>query len=270
MNFRMLLLSTATASLMMAQAAMAEDQPAAAAAAPAAAPAAPVSWISTIKISGHVEAGITANANSNNVGENFGHLFTDKTDSFLLNSAALTVERDIDPASKTIDFGFKVQGAYGSDSRYTHFLGELDQSPTTRNQFDIVEANFQVHLPMIGASSMDVKIGQYVTPLGVEVIDPTGDTFYSHSYVFNFGIPFKHTGILTTTHVNSKLDIYAGYDTGVNTSIGTAGGYNAGRFHFLGGFGLNLKNLTIIALTHIGPELPNGAPRGQELEAEGT
>ncbi len=259
MNLRLLLLTTATLGVMIAQAALAEDQPAAAApAAASAAPAAPVSWASTIKFTGHVEAGITVNANSNNVGENFGHLFTDKTDSFLLNSAALTAERDIDSASKTLDFGFKVQGAYGSDSRYTHFLGELDHATTSRTQFDVVEANVQAHIP-IGAASIDVKVGQYVTPLGVEVIDPTGDTFYSHSYIFNFGIPFKHTGILTTTHVNSKLDIYAGYDTGVNTSVGRNGGDQDGRFHFIGGFGLNLKDLTIVALTHIGPELPNGA-----------
>ena len=40
----------------------------------------------------------------------------------------------------------------------------------------------------------DVKFGQYPTPLGDEVIDATGNTFYSHSYIFNYGLPFKHTG----------------------------------------------------------------------------
>ena len=258
MTFRLFMLSTAAVGIVFAQSALAEDQ-AAPAATPAAAPAAPASWASTLKVTGYVEAGVTANAIHNSPGVNFGHLFTDKSNAVLLNQATLTVERDIDSASKTVDFGFKVQGFYGSDARYTHFIGELDRSPTSRNQFDIVEANLQVHLPMIGAGGMDVKLGQYSTPLGVEVISPAGNTFYSHSYIFNFGIPLKHTGILTTTHVNSKLDIYAGYDTGVNTSVGSRGGDQAGKFHFIAGFGLNLKNVTVIALTHIGPELPNGS-----------
>jgi len=111
---------------------------------------------------------------------------------------------------------------------------------------------------------MDVKIGQYVTLEGAEVIDATGDMLYSHSYIFNFGIPFKHTGIMTTTHVNPTLDIYAGVDTGVNTTFGNSfncfhcGDDNKGAaFH--GGIGLNLDALTILATTHIGPENPNVA-----------
>jgi hypothetical protein len=69
---------------------------------------------------------------------------------------------------------------------------------------------------------------------------------------------------MTTTHVNSWLDIYAGIDTGVNTTFGNSfncfncGDNNKGvAFH--GGIGLNLFNgaLTILATTHIGPENPN-------------
>lgn len=256
MRHRTLMLATTAAGLLLAGGALAADQPAAAA---PAAPVAPVSWVSTIKFSGHVEAGATFNPAGPDSGLNFGRLFDDKANAVLLNQVALTLQRDLDPKATGVDFGFKVQGIYGSDARYTHFIGELDRVTSRRNQFDIIEANLLVHLPVLTPSGMDIKVGQYSTPIGVEVIDPTGNTFYSHSYDFNFGIPLKHTGILTITHVNPKLDIYAGYDTGVNTSIGGGGGDQAGRFHFLGGFALNLKNLTILALTHIGPELPNGA-----------
>ncbi|MGQ4828462.1 outer membrane beta-barrel protein, partial [Enterococcus faecalis] len=79
-----------------------------------------------------------------------------------------------------------------------------------RNQFDIVEAYVNAHLPILTSGGVDIKAGQFVTLEGAEVIDATGDFFYSHTYIFNFGIPFKHTGILTTTHVNKTLDIYAG------------------------------------------------------------
>lgn len=239
--------------------AWADDQPAPAAAPAAAAPAAPASWASSIKITGKLEGGITANSVTPAGQVNFGHLFTDRSDTLVLNQASLTIERDIDSSAKKIDWGFKLQGFYGSDARYTHFLGEFDSAPHARNQFDIVEANIQAHVPGVGKGGMDVKVGQFSTPLGVEVIDPAGNTFYSKSYIFNFGIPLKHTGILTTTHVNDKVDIYAGYDTGVNTSFGHNGGARSEEFHLIAGFGLNLKNVTVVALTHIGPELPDGA-----------
>ena len=46
---------------------------------------------------------------------------------------------------------------------------------------------------------MDAHVGLFPTPLGYEVIDPSANPFYSHSYIFQFGLPFKHTGVLATT-----------------------------------------------------------------------
>ena len=57
------------------------------------------------------------------------------------------------------------------------------------------------------------------------------------------------------THVNSVLDIYGGIDTGTNTTFGPLGDNND-AVGGVGGFALNLMegNLTILALTHFGPE----------------
>ena len=105
------------------------------------------------------------------------------------------------------------------------------------------------------------RSARYSTPLGYETIDPSTNPFYSHSYIFSFGLPFKHTGVLTTTHVNPLLDVYLGLDTGANTTFGPRGDEN-NAIAFLGGFGLNNLmdgRLTILALTHIGPENPSRA-----------
>ena len=189
---------------------------------------------------------------------NFGHLFTDKANQIVLNQAAVTFERDINTAATWWDVGFKVQVMYGMDGQFTQFLGELPNQPSNnRNQFDIVEANFTMHMPILTPGGTDLKAGQFSTPLGNEVIDPTGNFFYSKSYIFNYGIPLKHTGLLFTTHVNPMVDVYYGYTTGVNTSIGSpGGGFNSEEPHFLGGFGLNFSKVTVLALTHIGPEDP--------------
>ena len=69
----------------------------------------------------------------------------------------------------------------------------------------------------------------------------------THSYIFQFGLPFKHTGGLAVTHVNDVLDIYSGIDTGTNTTFGPLGDNN-GAIGGIGGFNLTLMggNLTIL------------------------
>lgn len=225
---------------------------------PAVAPAAdappPGYWINGIHLSAQLEAGVTGNFAGPK--QNFGQLTTDKPNTVLLNQILLTANKPLDPKATDFDWGFKLQGLYGSDARYYHFLGEFDRAlPNDRNQLDLVEANVLFHLPFAFEGGIDIKAGQYSTPMGFETIDPSTNPFYSHSYIFGFGLPFKHTGVLTTSHVTSMLDIYLGVDTGSNTTFGPMGENNSAAA-FLGGFGLNLMdgNLTVLALTHIGPE----------------
>jgi hypothetical protein len=216
----------------------------------------PANWWDTFTVGGTVEAGVTLNGDNPSDGLNFGHLFTDKANTPLLNQILLTAQRPIDPKATGYDFGFKLQLLYGSDARATQFLGEGDYAINELNQFTPTEAWVIAHVPWLFSGGIDIKAGQYVTLEGAEVIDPTGDYLYSHSYIFNFGIPFKHTGVMTVSHVDPLLDIYAGIDSGVNT---TFGGVNVARPAFHGGIGLNFLdgNLTILATTHIGAQNPD-------------
>lgn len=218
-------------------------------------PPPPPDWFDTLTIDGFVEGGIVANFANPVTGVNFGHLFTDRNQP-TLNQAVLTIQRPLDPKATEIDFGFKVQWLYGTDARYTHYLGELDYLIWDRAQLALVEAHGLVHLPILTEGGVDLKIGQFVTYNGFEVIPAKDNLLYTHSYIFNFG-PFMHTGVMTTTHVTGWLDVLAGVTTGVNTSIGWPGdNNNAASFH--GGFSLKLLNetLTINAITHAGPETP--------------
>ena len=47
-----------------------------------------------------------------------------------------------------------------------------------------------MHTPWLFSGGIDIKAGQWVTLEGAETIDPTTNYFYSHTYIFNFGIPF--------------------------------------------------------------------------------
>jgi hypothetical protein len=226
-------------------------------AAEAAAPAAPSGlMIGPIKLSAQFDAGFMANPLRPNDGLNFGQLFTDHANQASINQILLTASKLLDPKDPDYQWGFKVQFMYGSDARYTQFLGELNRvDPNQRYQLDVVEANAQAHLPWLTEGGIDLKVGQYPTPLGYETIDPSTNPFYSHSYIFQFGLPFKHTGALTVTHVNSVLDVYGGIDTGTNTTFGPLGDNND-AVGGIAGFALNLMEgqLTILALTHFGPE----------------
>jgi hypothetical protein len=211
---------------------------------------------SRIKLSGWLEAGVTGNFASPDDHQNFGRLFDDRSNEPLLNQFVLTLEQTLDPkAADRFDWGFKAQFLYGSDARYIHSVGIFDNIQHEIVQPDVVEAWLILHTPIANtAGGLDIKAGKFVTLEGAETIDPRANVFYSHSYIFNFGIPFSHTGVLTTFHPIKGLDLYAGMTRGVNTSA-TDNNSSAG-FH--GGVGVTLLDgkLTALATTHIGPENP--------------
>ena len=207
-------------------------------------------------ISGWVEGGFTGNFNSPRDNQNFGRLFDDRSNEPMLNQAVITLERTLDPKATGFDWGFKAQVMYGTDARFIHSQGLLDKAlKTNYQQLDVVEAYLNLHFPVLTSGGVDVKIGKFVTLEGAETIDPRSNIFYSHSYIFNYGIPFNHTGIMTTTHLTKVVDIYAGITRGVNTSL--QDNNSSPAFH--GGFGLNFNEgkFVLTATTHIGPETAN-------------
>jgi putative OmpL-like beta-barrel porin-2 len=207
------------------------------------------------KLYGWIEGGFTGNTNAPDDRTNFGHLFTDRANEPMLNQVVLTAERALDTSATGFDWGFKVQFMYGTDARYIHSLGLLDLTTRDIVQPDLVEAYGNLHFPILSPGGVDLKFGKFVTLEGAETIDPRTNVFYSHTYIFNYGIPFNNTGAQATWHATKWLDIYAGINRGVNTSIDD----NNNSVAFEGGIGLNLLdgNLTILGVTHAGPEDPH-------------
>jgi len=210
---------------------------------------------SRFKLYGWVEAGITGNPDSPEDNHNFGHLFTDRANEPLLNQASIVAERTLDPNATGFDWAFKGWFLVGSDARYTKATGPLDLTFDSRVQIDVPELSLTLHAPIPStAGGLDIKIGKYADPMGAESIDPRSNVFYSHSYLFNFGVPFTDTGFLATLHVTKWLDLYGGLNRGANMALNDINNSLA----FEGGIGLNLLdgNLTSLAITHIGPEDP--------------
>lgn len=224
-----------------------------------ASPPKPAAWSDSLKFHGLAEGGIATNTASPKNNQNFGSLFTDKANQPQLNQLLLTAERPIDPNLDKFDWGFKLQGLFGTDARYTHSLAELDHAIHSKYQLDINEATVNLHFASLFDGGFDVKIGQFPSPQGAEYIDASLNNLYSHSYISNFGVPGKSTGLSSTLHINPTLDLFAGLDTGVNGGV-TAKGIN--NRNIKGQFGFGLNNLlggalNVVALSHIGTENPN-------------
>lgn len=211
------------------------------------------------------EAGILGNSLNpsqgiNGEGYNFGSLYEDHANTPILNQILLTATKAVDPKATGYAFGFTLQGLYGSDMRSNHFLGIGTYfMGRERNQLNLTQAFIAGHLPLFTSGGVDVKVGAFTSPQGYETLDPSTSPFYSHSYTYFYNVTFNHTGILTTTHVNPKLDFYLGVDTGNQTTFGYPNGDPNGKPSGFVGFGLNnLLNdkLTVLALSHIGPENP--------------
>ncbi len=208
------------------------------------------------KISGWIDGGVTFNPASPQSNQNFGRLFDDRANEPLLNQVVINFERALAPQPGEFDWGFKLQFMYGSDARFIHSVGLFsDTASTSILQPDLVETYLNLHFPVITDGGLDLKLGKFVTLEGAETIDPRTNFFYSHTYIFNFGIPFNHTGALATFHATKWLDLYSGITRGVNTSLDD----NNDNVSFQGGVGLNLLDgkLTVLATTSIGPETPN-------------
>lgn len=214
-------------------------------------------WFDGVKYGAQLEGGFTFQGDRPRNGLITGDLVTDHANQATLNQLLLTVQRAPDPKATGYDFGFAVQLLYGSDARYYHFLGELDRDISDRYQLSFIQANVSAHLPWFTAGGVDAKLGQYPSPLGFEVIDPAQNPFYSHSFIYNYGVPFLHTGFQTTTHVNDTLDVILGMDSGNQTTLGANTGDNNGAPAGLFGFALNNLlggKLSVTALSHVGAE----------------
>jgi len=223
-------------------------------------PPPPPTWWSTVTVNGEIDAGIMGNPDSPPSGLNWGRLFDDKANEPLFNQGLLTVQRPIDSSKPVYDVGFAFQLMYGSDARYTHYLGECEYCINSLYQVTVLEAYVQAHTPWIFDGGIDWKVGQWPTLEGAEVMESDLNLFYSHSYIFNYAEPFQDTGVLAIAHVNPTIDLYASIVSGENTSLGFPYGDNNATPNFEGGVGLNKLGpngaVTVLATTHIGPQDP--------------
>jgi len=104
---------------------------------------------------------------------------------------------------------------WGADARLIHANGIFDHygvNDGPNNQFDPTQFYLDFFLPV--GNGLNIRVGKFVTLIGQETINPTGNMFFSHSYQFGFAIPFTHMGAYGTYALSDALTVDFGISRG--------------------------------------------------------
>ncbi len=176
-----------------------------------------------------------------------------------LDKISLNIERTVDPAKKKLDFGFHVEGIWGTDAVFVHSNGLFDKQ-TNRYQGDLIQAYVDVTLPGV---PVRIRAGKWIELAGFEqfsanIYGAFGDparALYSYSYQFLYTEPNTQTGVLITYAPFPSLIVDAGFTRGWNQSIKDANN----TLDILGRVAFAPTDKTsIIFVFNEGPEFPIG------------
>ena len=180
-----------------------------------------------IKLSGYVETSYTLNANRVNAGGLNG-LNTDlagvnalrgnsrNNASFVLDTFKLTLEKEV-PESGGI--GFRTDLIFGEDAKYYNSLTVGAASSASIDQNNVYIENAYGELRLGYGNGIDLYFGRFVTLIGVEVIESKDNWLPTKGYLFNFGMPFAHTGIRAEYAWDDKFVTSVGVNNGADLNI---------------------------------------------------
>jgi hypothetical protein len=156
-------------------------------------------------------------------------LFNTRPDEIQLHQAWLFAQKSIDTADG-FDIGGRIDYIYGTDGPNTQSFGTgargWDNSWDSGSDYGhaIPQLYFEA-----GYGDLSVKMGHFYTIIGWEVVQATGNFFYSHAYTFNNSEPFTHTGALATYNLSEDVTVWGGY------VLGWDSGFDDNGDAFLGG-----------------------------------
>jgi hypothetical protein len=210
-----------------------------------------------LKLYGWVEAGYSYGLDSPTDKNLFGRVFDFKDNHIGINQTVLRLERALSDGNG-FDVGGMVELSYGTDMRFIHQNGLLSHengadetygAGDPEYQFDPTQFYGLVRFPV--GEGLTAKFGKFVTPMGYEVIAATGNPLYSHSYLFNYAIPFTHTGVqLDYPLIKDALNVYYGINRGWDQFDDN----NSTMSHMLGAYGKFDGGWGYFANFIIGPE----------------
>ena len=137
-----------------------------------------------IGLSIYVQGGYVHNTKNPKNGENEMRVFDHRSNAATLDLVQILIEREAPKGS----IGYKLRVSGGETARFIHSrgLGEID------DRVDLTEAYIQYNIPV--GKGLKLDVGKMATCHGAEVIEAIDNPNYSRALLFNYAIPFTHTG----------------------------------------------------------------------------
>ncbi len=171
----------------------------------------------------YLQGGYTYNLENPSPEENGLRVFDHKANSFTIDLAQILFNKD----AAVGGFGYRLKLSAGETAKWIHSRGLGDVG---KDAFDLTEAYVDYVAPL--GKGLKLRFGKFVTMHGAEVIEARDDPNYSRSFLFNYAIPFTHTGLMATypfsDHLSASLYLVNGWDNTSDNNSGKTGGLSVG------------------------------------------
>ncbi len=200
-----------------------------------------------IKIGGWVDAGYTSHTVPLSTTFGDGLSFQDVPHQLSVNQTWLYLDKALVTDDCSWNWGYHFDFLYGTDAQKTQAFGGTGWD----NDWD--HGVYGWALPQayleLGRGDLSIKLGHFYTLAGYEVVQATGNFFYSHTLTHFNSEPFTHTGVVATYKWNDDVTFYGGWTAGWDTGFES---FNDGS-NFIGGVSLTLTdNVNLVYVTTIG------------------
>ena len=211
---------------------------------------------SPIQVYGWIQNSFTGNPSQPADGINFGVTPNYKANEWMGNQYYTVFENALEHDGE-FNFGFRADVLFGHDWEFNKMKGVFDGAWPSGYfpGLDLAQFYGEMHLPILTEGGLDVKFGRWYTLHGYEVVPAIGRPLLSVPYMFTYGQPFTHWGLMTNWNVTDNLVIYNGIPQGWDTFQiqSRAWGYMGG-FSWTGARGQAQPHL------HLQPKRPHLQP----------
>lgn len=143
----------------------------------------------------YLQGGYTYNFKNPDSQENDLRVFDHKADSFTMDLAQIVFSKDAPVGG----VGYRLKLSAGETAKWIHEsgLGKSDDA------FDLTEAYINYVAPI--GKGLKFQFGKFVTMHGAEVIEAVDNMNFSRGLLFNYAIPFTHTGVMIGYPFSDKV-----------------------------------------------------------------
>ena len=145
----------------------------------------------------YLQGGYNYNFKNPDSQENDLRIFDHKANSFSIDLAQIMFTKDAPLGG----VGYRLKLSAGETAKWIHSrgLGKAD------DEFDVTETYIDYLAPV--GKGLKLRFGKFVTMHGAEVIEAKDNFNYSRSFLFNYAIPFTHTGLMAGYAFSDQLSV---------------------------------------------------------------